>query len=179
MRQIAYTIEHHAKRYDSVMVIVAIPSPLNTTYIRPPSGQSNHKADRDIAHHTSHHTHLSIHPIPPKKKKKKKAITVTVSHSPAEQGKKKPTGKVTRIPSPHVSLQAEKHRSPGHDTDRRLDIPEQSKNAKRGCLHTYIYTYIHTYFHTYTRRYVEKTNMPFYPLTSILTNQHIQSSSPK
>ena len=87
--EIAYTIEYHAERYESVMVIVPILSPQNITYIRPPSGQSNHKADRDIAHHTSHITsHAPIHPIHPAKEKKKRRQSQSQSHSPAEQGQK-------------------------------------------------------------------------------------------
>ena len=137
MIEIAYTIEH-AERYDSLMVIVVIPSPLNITYIRPPGGQSNHKADRDIAHHTSHITsHAPIHPSHPAKRKEKEG---NHSHSLTAQpskGRKNPPVTLP-LPSP---LQAEKHRSPGHDTDRRLDISEQSKNAKWGA---YIHTYIRT-----------------------------------
>ena len=102
--EIAYTIEYHAERYESVMVIVAILSPLLHTYdLRAGNQITRRIGTLHITHHTSHHTHLSIHPIPPKENKKEGNHSHSLTAQPSKG--RKPTGNVTRIPSPHLSKQ--------------------------------------------------------------------------
>lgn len=146
------------------MVIVAILSPL-----LPPGGQSNHKADRDVAHHTSHHTHLSIHPIPPKEKKKK-AITVTVSQPSRARAENPP---VMLPGSPPLTSPSRKAPKPGTRHRQASRHLRTKQKRKTGCLHTYIHTYI-----TYTRRYVEEKRI-CYSIPSLTFQPTKPSSSPK
>ena len=152
------------------MVIVVILSPLLHTYdLRAGNQITRRIGTLHITHHTSHHTHLSIHPIPPKEKKKRRQ-SQSQSHSPAEQGKKKPTGNVT----PPLTSPSRKAPKPGTRHRQASRHLRTKQKRKTGCLHTYVLPYI-----TYIHEKAGKTNTLCHSLTNILANQHMPSQLPE